>query len=82
MYLVLPIGKNIGKRFLESIDKHFESKCLQQNVDYKATITTNSEIKVYIGSTGGPFKKNGIHTLVTLKMRRTTELNFRRTYGN
>ena len=59
-----------------------EFKCLQQNVVYKATLTTNSETKEYIGSTGKSFKKDGIHTSVTLKMRRTTELNFRSTYGN
>ena len=34
-----------------------ESKCLQQNVVYKETITTNSETKECIGSTGGPFKQ-------------------------
>ena len=33
-----------------------EGNCLQQNVVYKATITTNSETKEYIGSKGGPFK--------------------------
>ena len=34
-----------------------DGKCLQHNVVYKATITTNSETKEYIGSTGVPFKK-------------------------
>ena len=34
------------------------SKCLQENVVYKATITTQNKIKEYIGSTGGLFKKN------------------------
>ena len=32
-------------------------KCLQGNVVYKATITSQIETKVYIGSTGGQFKK-------------------------
>ena len=32
-------------------------KCLQENVVYKATITTKTEVKDYIGSTGGTFKK-------------------------
>jgi len=34
-----------------------KSKCLQKNVVYKATITTQKEMKKYIGSTGGLFKK-------------------------
>ena len=32
-------------------------KCLQENVVYKATITSQNQSKEYIGSTGGPFKK-------------------------
>ena len=32
-------------------------KCLQENVVYKATITSQNESKEYIGSTGGQFKK-------------------------
>ena len=32
-------------------------KCLQENVVYKATITTQNESKEYIRSTGGHFKK-------------------------
>ena len=32
-----------------------DGKCLQHNVVYKATITTNSETKEYIGFTGGLF---------------------------
>ena len=31
--------------------------CLQENVVYKATISSQNEIKEYIGSTGGQFKK-------------------------
>ena len=33
------------------------SKCLQENVAYKATISTLNQIEEYIGSTGGLFKK-------------------------
>ena len=59
-------------------DKDFcplNGKCLQENVVYKATITTQNESKEYFGSTGGPFKKSivshglilEIHSYLNLK---------------
>ena len=33
------------------------NKCLHENLIYKTTITIQNEVKEYIGSTGGPFKK-------------------------
>ena len=54
-----------------------ESKCLQQNVVYKATITTDSEIKEYIGSTGDSFKKRWYTHISDIKNEKTngTELS-------
>ena len=43
------------------------SKCLQKNVVYKATITTQNEIKKYIGSTRGLFKKRWYAHISDLK---------------
>ena len=34
-----------------------KNKCLTKNVIYKATVTTKKELKQYVGSTGGTFKK-------------------------
>ena len=41
----------------ENIPHLLSSKCLQEIVVYKATITSKYEIKEYIGSTGGLVKK-------------------------
>ena len=52
-------------------------KCLQENVVYKATITTQNKSKEYIGYTGGPFKKRW-YTLISdirNEKRKGTELS-------
>ena len=52
------------------------NKCLIKNVIYKATVTSNKEIKEYIGSTGNTFKSrwyNHNHSFNTYK-ENSTEL--------
>ena len=59
------------------------SKCVQENVLYKATITTQNEIKEYIGSTGGLFKKRWYaHIISDIRNENTKEQNFPSTFGN
>ena len=42
-------------------------KCLQENVVYKATVTTQNESKGYIIFTGGTFKKRAFQVYLEIK---------------
>ena len=57
-------------------------KCLQENVVYKATITTKTEVKKYIESTGGTFKKRWYGHISDKKIWVINEQSFPNTFGN
>ena len=51
-------------------------KCLQENVVYKATITTQNESKECIRSTEGTFKKRWYTNISDIKNEKVKEQNF------